>query len=194
LPIDNSFGKSVSLRSPAQPQRNKAAGLDPDGLLSLRRGAARSGAERCDDNDRPRLPCHNDGHACPSSLVGQRSIRQQANAVSGRRRFGVQKGTGEHFYFSKARIRIAVPGNKAQRQMFSRHTDRGRFLMPYTRPIRRFYLTPPAVPTFVISVLLAVLALLAVYGHIPQLHSIGGFTLLLIAYVVLLLGVLFRGI
>jgi hypothetical protein len=66
--------------------------------------------------------------------------------------------------------------------------------MPYTRPIRRFYLTPPAVPTFVISVLLAVLALLAVYGHLPQLHSIGGFTLLLIAYVVLLLGTLLRGI
>jgi hypothetical protein len=34
------------------------------------------------------------------------------------------------------------------------------------------------VPTFVISVLLAVLAVLAVYGHIPQLHSIGGFTLM----------------
>lgn len=66
--------------------------------------------------------------------------------------------------------------------------------MPYARPIRRFYLTPPAVPTFVISVLLAVLALLAVYGHIAQLHSIGGFTLLLIAYVVLLLGTLLRGI
>jgi hypothetical protein len=66
--------------------------------------------------------------------------------------------------------------------------------MPYTRPIRRFYLTPPAVPTFVISVLLAVLAVFAVYGHIPQLHSIGGFTLLLIAYLVLLLGTLLRGI
>jgi hypothetical protein len=66
--------------------------------------------------------------------------------------------------------------------------------MPYTRPIRRFYLTPPTVPTFVISVLLAVLALFAVYGHIAQLHSIGGFTLLLIAYVVLLLGTLLRGI
>jgi hypothetical protein len=66
--------------------------------------------------------------------------------------------------------------------------------MPYTRPIRRFYLTPPAVPTFIISVLLALLALLAIYGHVPQLHSIGGFTLLLIAYVVLLLGTLLRGI
>jgi hypothetical protein len=70
----------------------------------------------------------------------------------------------------------------------------GQTLMPYTRPIRRFYLTPPAVPTFVISVLLAVLAVLAVYGHIAQLHSIGGFTLMLIAYVVLLLGTLFRGV
>jgi hypothetical protein len=66
--------------------------------------------------------------------------------------------------------------------------------MPYTRPIRRFYLTPPAVPTFIISVLLAALALLVVYGHVPQLHSIGGFTILLIAYVVLLLGTLLRGI
>jgi hypothetical protein len=49
-------------------------------------------------------------------------------------------------------------------------------------------------PDIVISVLLAVLAVLAVYGHIPQLHSVGGFTLLLIAYVVLLLGTLLRGI
>jgi hypothetical protein len=66
--------------------------------------------------------------------------------------------------------------------------------MPYTRPIRRFYLTPPTVPTFVISVLLALLAVLAVYGHIAQLRSIGGFTILLIAYVVLLLGNLLRGV
>jgi len=58
----------------------------------------------------------------------------------------------------------------------------------------RTYVAPPTVPTFVISVLLAVLALFAVYGHIAQLHSIGGFTLLLIAYVVLLLGTLLRGI
>jgi hypothetical protein len=66
--------------------------------------------------------------------------------------------------------------------------------MPYTRPIRRFYLTPPAVPTFAISVVLAVVALLAVYGHFPQLHSIGGFTILLIAYVILLAGTLLRGV
>jgi hypothetical protein len=78
--------------------------------------------------------------------------------------------------------------------MFSQEELEKEPAMPYTRPIRRFYLTPPAVPTFVISVLLAVVALLAVYGHIPQLHSIGGFTLLLIAYVILLVGNLFRGI
>jgi hypothetical protein len=67
-------------------------------------------------------------------------------------------------------------------------------LMPYTRPIRRFYLTPPAVPTFVISVLLAIVAVLAVYGNVPQLHSIGGFAFLLIAYVILLAGTLLRGV
>ena len=66
--------------------------------------------------------------------------------------------------------------------------------MPYTRPIRRFYLTPPAVPAFAISVVLAVVALLAVDGHFPQLHSIGGFTILLIAYVILLAGTLLRGV
>jgi hypothetical protein len=48
------------------------------------------------------------------------------------------------------------------------HIESGKFLMPYTRPIRRFYLTPPAVRTFVISLLLAVLALLAVYGHFTR--------------------------
>jgi hypothetical protein len=85
--------------------------------------------------------------------------------------------------------------NKPQQWMFfGGEISSGECSMPYTRPIRRFYLTPPAVPTFVISVLLAVLAMLAVYGHIPQLHSVGGFTLLLIAYVVLLLGTLLRGI
>jgi hypothetical protein len=66
--------------------------------------------------------------------------------------------------------------------------------MPYTRSYRRFYLTPPAIPTFVISVLLAVLAVLTVSGHLPQLHSVGAFTILLIAYAILLVGNLLRGI
>src|ERR1700724_2629242 len=85
-------------------------------------------------------------------------------------------------------------GTNHGRGCFRRRQPNRNSSMPYTRPIRRFYLTPPAVPTFVISVLLAVQAVLAVYGHIPQLHSIGGFTLLLIAYAVLLLGTLLRGI
>jgi hypothetical protein len=38
--------------------------------------------------------------------------------------------------------------------------------MPYTRPIRRFYLTPPSVVTFAISVLLALVAVFAIYGHL----------------------------
>jgi hypothetical protein len=66
--------------------------------------------------------------------------------------------------------------------------------MPYTRPIRRFYLTPPAVPTFVISVLLAVVALFAAYGHLTILHGVSAFTIMLIAYVILLLGVMLRGV
>ena len=66
--------------------------------------------------------------------------------------------------------------------------------MPYTRPYRRFYLTPPAIPTFVISVLLAILAVLAVYGHFTLLKGVSAFAILLIAYVVLLLGTLLRGV
>jgi len=66
--------------------------------------------------------------------------------------------------------------------------------MPYTRPYRRFYLTPPAIPTFVISVLLAIVAVLAVYGHFTLLHGVSAFLILLIAFVVLLLGNLLRGI
>jgi hypothetical protein len=66
--------------------------------------------------------------------------------------------------------------------------------MPYTRPYRRFYLTPPAIPTFVISALLAVLALLEAYGHLTLFHGVGAFTLLLIGYIVLLIGNLLRGV
>jgi hypothetical protein len=66
--------------------------------------------------------------------------------------------------------------------------------MPYTRPYRRFYLTPPSVPTFVISVLLAVVAFLATYGHLAIFHGVSSFVLLLVAYLILLAGVLLRGI
>jgi hypothetical protein len=70
----------------------------------------------------------------------------------------------------------------------------GNSLMPYTRPIRRFYLTAPKVVTFAVSAVLALLALLAVYGHFPQFHAINGFLVLLIAYLVLLAGTLLRGV
>ena len=66
--------------------------------------------------------------------------------------------------------------------------------MPYTRPYRRFYLTPPAVPTFIISVLLAIVAVLAVYGHFTLLRGVSAFLVLLFAYVILLVGTLVRGV
>ena len=66
--------------------------------------------------------------------------------------------------------------------------------MPYTRPYRRFYLTPPSVPLFVISVVLAIVALLVTYGHAGIIKASYAFAVLAIAYIVLLIGVLFRGL
>jgi hypothetical protein len=110
----------------------------------------------------------------------------------------IQIQTAENFPRRDGPELLSEPRDRAEQTaaagvLAATHRDR-KYPMPYTRPIRRFYLTPPAVPTFVVSVLLAVLALLAVYGHIAQLHSIGGFTILLIAYVILLLGTLLRGV
>ena len=66
--------------------------------------------------------------------------------------------------------------------MFSQEEVEKEPSMPYTRPIRRFYLTPPAVPTFVISALLAVLALLAVYGHVFNVDTLKEGALARVAY------------
>jgi hypothetical protein len=66
--------------------------------------------------------------------------------------------------------------------------------MPYTRPIRRFYLTPPSIPIFVASIILALLAVLAVYGKMSIFNASYAFLVLLIAYVVLLAGNIFRGV
>ena len=66
--------------------------------------------------------------------------------------------------------------------------------MPYTRPVRRFYLTPPSFLTFIISVLLALIAVFATYGHLVLFKGINSFLILLVAYLVLLAGTLFRGI
>jgi small-conductance mechanosensitive channel len=66
--------------------------------------------------------------------------------------------------------------------------------MPYSRPIRRFYLTPPSVPIFFISVVLALIAVLAAYGHFAVLKGVSAFLFLVIAYLIMLVGVLVRGI
>jgi hypothetical protein len=65
-------------------------------------------------------------------------------------------------------------------------------------PFRRggFALTPPSVIVFVISLILAALALLVHYAHVavPIVNSGNVFDVLAIAYVVLMVGVLFKGI
>jgi hypothetical protein len=63
--------------------------------------------------------------------------------------------------------------------------------MPYARA-RRFYLTPPSVPLFLVSVVLAVLAVLVTYGHLTLFRTSYTFMVLLIGYVVLAVGCLFR--
>jgi hypothetical protein len=64
--------------------------------------------------------------------------------------------------------------------------------MPYRRG--GFALTPPSLAIFVISVVLAAITFLIHYAHvsIPIISSSRVFDVLAIAYVVLLVGVLFR--
>ncbi len=66
--------------------------------------------------------------------------------------------------------------------------------MPYGRG--RFYLTPPSVPVFVVSLVLAILAFLVFYARVsvPIINAGRVFDVLAIAYVVLLAGVLIRRI
>jgi hypothetical protein len=66
--------------------------------------------------------------------------------------------------------------------------------MPYRRG--GFALTPPSVIVFVISLALAVLALLVHYAHVsvPIINTSRVFDVLAIAYVALMVGVLFRGV
>lgn len=63
-------------------------------------------------------------------------------------------------------------------------------------PFRRggFALTPPSLPLFLVSLLLAVIAVLARYGvlHLAVLTSARGFLLLVAAYAILAIGVLVR--
>jgi hypothetical protein len=64
--------------------------------------------------------------------------------------------------------------------------------MPYRRA--GFALTPPSLVIFLISLVLAAIALLVRYAHVsvPIISSARVFDVLAIAYVVLLVGVLFR--
>jgi hypothetical protein len=70
--------------------------------------------------------------------------------------------------------------------------------MEISMPFRRggFALTPPSVLIFVISVVLAVLALMVHYAHVsvPIINASHVFDVLAVAYIVLMVGVLFRGI
>jgi hypothetical protein len=64
--------------------------------------------------------------------------------------------------------------------------------MPYRRG--GFALTPPSLVIFLISLVLALIALLIRYAHVsvPIISSSRVFDVLAIAYVVLVVGVLFR--
>ena len=66
--------------------------------------------------------------------------------------------------------------------------------MPYRRG--GFALTPPSLVIFLISLVLALIALLIRYAHVsvPIISSSRVFEVLSIAYVVLMIGVLFRGV
>ena len=67
-------------------------------------------------------------------------------------------------------------------------------IMPYRRG--SFALTPPSVMIFVISLVLALFAMLAHYTHasVPLLDGSHSFDALAIGFVLLTIGVLFRGI
>ncbi len=60
----------------------------------------------------------------------------------------------------------------------------------------RVSLTPPGFPIFVVSLVLAIIAMLAYYAgiRIPVFNAVRVFDVLALAYVALLAGVLFRGL
>jgi hypothetical protein len=61
---------------------------------------------------------------------------------------------------------------------------------------RAFELTPPSFIVFIISIVLALVAVLIHYAHvsIPIVGSAHVFDVLMAAYVVMLIGVLFKGV
>ena len=58
----------------------------------------------------------------------------------------------------------------------------------------RNYLTAPTLPVFLISVVMALAAVLVVYGKVALFGSAHAFLVLLIAYIVLAAACLFRGV
>jgi hypothetical protein len=66
--------------------------------------------------------------------------------------------------------------------------------MPYSRG--HYFLTPPSLPIFVVSVVIAIAALLVYYAgiSIPIINTGRVFDVLALAYVILLVGVLVRQI
>lgn len=66
--------------------------------------------------------------------------------------------------------------------------------MPYRRA--SFALTPPSMAIFAVALVLALVAMLAHYAHatVPLLSAAHAFDALAIAFVVLTIGVLFRGV
>ena len=66
--------------------------------------------------------------------------------------------------------------------------------MRSARTAGTLHLSAPRMITFGVSVIVAVLAVLVVYGHISQLREFNGFLILMISYLILLAGTIFRGI
>ena len=80
------------------------------------------------------------------------------------------------------------------RSIIQRASSNKRDSMPFRRG--GFALTPPSLVVFIISIILAALALLVHYAHVsvPIVSSANVFNVLAIAYVVMLAGVLFKGV
>jgi hypothetical protein len=81
--------------------------------------------------------------------------------------------------------------NPAADSFHPSHRSRG-LLMPYRRG--SFALTPPSIPVFIISLVLAIVAFLMRYAglSIPVIRAQHVFDVLAIAYIVMLVGVLVR--
>ncbi len=83
-------------------------------------------------------------------------------------------------------------GNKITAMAFSGHRFGAMEATHALRPCAAIFLTPPSVPVFFISIVLAILALLVTYGYVTAIRSSYAFAVLLISYALLMIGCLFR--